>query len=127
MTPYSLHRSGAIRKVVRSRLKEALRLVIIRGARGPDACKANSMILEESDAIPEKWVMKDWTYVFKPTMTLYKTPMPTIIDEIRNGLRSVKSMAEQLETCWQRRTPSTRDPTRTVVLNRKPSRKPFQR
>ncbi|KIO23290.1 hypothetical protein M407DRAFT_27210 [Tulasnella calospora MUT 4182] len=58
MSPYSLHKSGAIRKVVRSRLKEALRLVVVRGARGSDNCEASSAILDESDAAPDKWVMK---------------------------------------------------------------------
>ncbi|KAG8938383.1 hypothetical protein FRC00_000201 [Tulasnella sp. 408] len=124
MTPYSLHKSGAIRKVVRSRLKEALRLVVVRGARGSDPCEASSAILDENDATPEKWIVKDWTYVFKPTMALYKSPMPTIIDEIRIGLRSVRSMAEKLEARWQRTAaPVTRDVMRTRVPDRKPPTK----
>ncbi|KAG8902712.1 hypothetical protein FRC01_009498, partial [Tulasnella sp. 417] len=122
-----LHKSGAIRKVVRSRLKEALRLVVVRGARGSDTREANSAVLDENDAAPEKWVMKDWTYVFKPTLALYKSPMPTIVDEVRIGLRAVKSMADKLEARWQpRMTSPNRDVTRTRPLDRKPSKKSFR-
>ncbi|KAG9004825.1 hypothetical protein FRB90_010687 [Tulasnella sp. 427] len=61
MTPYNLHKSGAIRKVVRSRLKEALRLVVVRGARGSGDPDANSAVLDENDASSERWLIKDWT------------------------------------------------------------------
>lgn len=152
MSPHNLHKSGAIRKVVRSRLKEALKLVVVRGAHGSDNSEANSVTLSESNATPEKWVMKgqrrfgpffdtrlivsrptrslcpDWTYVFKPTLALYKSPMPTIIDEIRIGLQSVKSMGEKLEASWQTREPSPDRKVGTMrQFDRKPSKKPYRR
>ncbi|KAG8908358.1 hypothetical protein FRB99_007285 [Tulasnella sp. 403] len=97
-SPEALHPSGFIRSVTRKRTREALKLVIARGARSaPDP---NCLTLNEDDIDPDKWLLKGWTYIFRPTLSAYKAPMPALVDDLRLALQAIKQTGDALEMQW---------------------------
>ncbi|KAG8999207.1 hypothetical protein FRB94_006396 [Tulasnella sp. JGI-2019a] len=104
LVPVALHTSGCIRSIIRARVREALKLVVVRGACSSEVKdrKGSRAIVElsEDDADPERWITKGWTYIFRPRLPVYKSPMPELVDEVRDALATVKIMTETLEDRW---------------------------
>ncbi|KAG8854007.1 hypothetical protein FRB96_007870 [Tulasnella sp. 330] len=127
LTPLALHSSGCIRSIIRARTREALKLVVVRGASSSKADNeetgSRSVVeMSDEDADPYKWITPGkllgssfsvvgfwlttgrslgWTYIVRPKLPIYKTPMSELIDEMRDALAAVKAMADSLEDKWR--------------------------
>jgi len=86
-----------IRLRIKMRMKEALRLVVARGA----YVDADGRILMRDEDIGEtRWLLREWSYVFQPTLEMYKHPLDGIIDTVRSALHHIKERGSAQGLEW---------------------------
>lgn len=95
LLPRHVHKTGFVRSKIKSRLKEALKLVVVRGAIQSKTSNDVDFVSSEattSSSIPldEQLILKDWVYTFRPNAEMYLAPWPTLLNEIRHALEAVK-------------------------------------
>ena len=118
--PKKLHKSAFVRLTVKSRLKTAVSLVITRGAcaeRSADGKGKQVLVSRDEDS--RSWVLSgaffknsslsrhtdqlvDWTYVFFPTLHVYRMPYIELITLIRKGLTTINDSAKFLSQKWRK-------------------------
>lgn len=105
-----VHNHAVKRRITGRRIREALRLIVIRGARASD--DRNSIVFNPDDTGEEKWLVKGqpplprftftyhrrkgWSYVFFPSLEAYRVPWPSLITTVRGSLTKLKASAGNL-------------------------------
>ncbi|GJJ14740.1 hypothetical protein Clacol_009007 [Clathrus columnatus] len=87
--PKHVHKSGFIRSQIKQRLKEALKLVIIRGAVQTESSNDNAGL----DFLKILYPIGNWVYTFRPTAEMYLASWVTLLNEIRRAMVMVKQVA----------------------------------
>jgi hypothetical protein len=116
-----VHKNAVIRRRIKNRMKDVLRLLIVRGAyvvEGSDTIqfsdekKGDEMWLKDSMSplricrsvafsnLPA--FLKDWSYTFIPSLEAYRAPLPLFIAEVSSALKILKARATSLDHLWSR-------------------------
>jgi len=115
------------RVTIRRRLKAAVELIVVRGARavpvegsGHQKGAAKRVVLDETEVGRDRMVSSgmylpgysavleclyrnlhvDWTYVFIPRIELFLMPFAEIISLVRDALETIKLAQNKLDTQW---------------------------
>ncbi|KAG6896753.1 hypothetical protein C0992_006328 [Termitomyces sp. T32_za158] len=126
-----------IRVKIVSRLKIAINLIVSRGANVAQVDGKTKLVMDEEEAakMSDKWLSPGWTYIFFPTLEIYRMPYHEMIPLLRTSLRRIYNSTQSFERKWasgaaiQEKVPPThssgytRIPVQTGKLN---PRKPFQ-
>lgn len=117
----SVHSSAVIRVRIKMRIKEVLKLVIVRGAY---ADEAGTIQFNERDIGEKEWLLKGiipcltqitsfgltlpagWAYTLQPTLEVYRHPLEGLISELRKALKLLKEQGTKLELQWSFGLPS---------------------
>ncbi|KAH7106879.1 hypothetical protein BKA62DRAFT_685364 [Auriculariales sp. MPI-PUGE-AT-0066] len=116
-------RSNYIRNRIRTRLKTAASLVATRGA---STDKNDNLHVANGPVDPSTVLLKDWSYIFTPSGSLYRMPLEDIISQVRDAMERVLPVARQLEQQWakgEQKPPYTKPFKKTASYNKplKPS------
>ncbi|KAK4052172.1 hypothetical protein OIV83_002467 [Microbotryomycetes sp. JL201] len=91
-----VHKHAVVRERCKRRLREAFRLVLVRGARTNE--RGEIVIeTEPNDVGPKKWVVPGFSYVAVITLEMYRHPMSSLVDHVRKALASLKPVREALD------------------------------
>lgn len=97
-------------------------MIIARGAEGgTDARGREKLVLNEAKAMEQgdKWLLRgtfekkiiilwlltrlaDWTYIFSPTLELYRMPYPVMVETLSKALHSIRVRGLKLEAGWEK-------------------------
>ncbi|GAA5844900.1 hypothetical protein JCM9279_000037 [Rhodotorula babjevae] len=97
-----VHKSAVVRERCKRRVREAIRLVVVRGARaareGEEAeADGEGLVRREEDVRetgPRKWLVPGHHYIMSITLEVYRAPLPVLVEQLRTALRSLKRKAE---------------------------------
>ncbi|TNY23968.1 small nuclear ribonucleo protein polypeptide A [Rhodotorula diobovata] len=97
-----VHKSAVVRERCKRRVREAVRLVVARGARGcaaaPTAAAAGEGLETREEDLretgPRKWLVPGHHYILSLTLEVYRAPLPLLVDHLRTALRSIRRKAE---------------------------------
>ncbi|GAA5827089.1 hypothetical protein JCM3770_006690 [Rhodotorula araucariae] len=98
-----VHKSACIRERCKRRVREAVRLVVVRGARaappreGAGDRGEAGLVLQEDDLREtgsRKWLAAGHHYIMSITLEVYRCPLPVLVDKVRTALRAVRRKAE---------------------------------
>ncbi|KAF4607798.1 hypothetical protein EYR40_000133 [Pleurotus pulmonarius] len=98
-------KKGTIRSTIKHRLRTALNLIVARGAEsGNDVRGRQKLVLNEAKATEQgdKWLLRDWTYIFSPTLELYRMPYPVMVETLSKALNSIRLKGLKLEAGWEK-------------------------
>ncbi|KAF8305532.1 hypothetical protein DL93DRAFT_2102010 [Clavulina sp. PMI_390] len=94
----NVHSRTVVRTTIKRRTLEVLRLIVTKGAH----VNSDSVIVfRDEDVGYERWIMKDWIYIYYPTLEMYRRPFYDVIPALRDALETIKSRAQQMEISWQ--------------------------
>ncbi|GAA5886216.1 hypothetical protein JCM5296_003521 [Sporobolomyces johnsonii] len=91
-----VHKSAVIRERCKRRLREAVRLAVVRGARA-DGQEEGRVRLEEEDVRvlgPRKWLLPGYHYIASITLEIYRAPLPNLVEDVRKALKALRKKAE---------------------------------
>ncbi|GAA6000812.1 hypothetical protein JCM10207_004671 [Rhodosporidiobolus poonsookiae] len=107
-----VHKSAVIRERCKRRVREAVRLVVVRGARaqgegeegqrqGGKGGREGLVLRERKDGAragetgPGRWVLPGFHYVLSlSSLEVYRAPLPELVEQVREALGAVKRKAE---------------------------------
>ncbi|KAL5514719.1 hypothetical protein ACEPAG_2035 [Sanghuangporus baumii] len=95
----NVHKFSVVRSRIKRRIKAAVNLIVTRDASVRTVRGKQVVVSYETDD-GEKWILQDWTYVFKPSLEVYRMPFPTLISNIREALRFVNAASRRLNLIW---------------------------
>ncbi|KAI0293639.1 hypothetical protein B0F90DRAFT_1821991 [Multifurca ochricompacta] len=75
-----------VRTKIKRRLKEAVRLIVTRGAAVEESRGGLNIVFRMEDIGADKWIVPDWTYVALPTTEIIRMPFAEQIGLMRKGL-----------------------------------------
>ncbi|KAL8276642.1 hypothetical protein RQP46_010991 [Phenoliferia psychrophenolica] len=89
----NVHKSAVIRDTCKRRLREAIRLVVLRGAaQTPDG---DDVAFDSAREGPRKWLVPGLRYVAAiPNLEIYRHPLPALVETVRTALLKLKATAE---------------------------------
>ncbi|GAA5960363.1 hypothetical protein JCM3765_007486 [Sporobolomyces pararoseus] len=93
-----VHKSAVIRDRCKRRLREAIRLVVTRGAKQSKGRGERVVELKEDDVRllgPRNWLMPGYHYVANVALEIYRAPLELLVDEVGKALRTLRKKAEQ--------------------------------
>ncbi|XP_006455199.1 hypothetical protein AGABI2DRAFT_75906 [Agaricus bisporus var. bisporus H97] len=97
------HKHAAKRRKLRTRFKEAINLVVTRGAQGtkdelgvPQLEFNDEEVRENGD----KWILPDWVYICYPEASLYLMRYPQLVPLLRSSLHKIWIHGTSLEKRW---------------------------
>ncbi|KAH9829591.1 uncharacterized protein C8Q71DRAFT_863166 [Rhodofomes roseus] len=92
--------SAVMRAKVASKIKNAMSLVVTRGAYVEENAEGKPKIeFREKDASRD-WIRNGYTYVFHPPPELYRMPYQTLIPIVRKLLGTARYRGQKLEDLW---------------------------
>ncbi|GAA5894920.1 uncharacterized protein JCM6883_002254 [Sporobolomyces salmoneus] len=92
-----VHKSAVIRERCKRRLREAVRLVVTRGAHSGKTEGENHIELKEEDVRqlgPRKWLMPGYHYIANVTLEIYRAPLEQLVEEMSKALKTLRKKAE---------------------------------
>ncbi|KAI9447108.1 hypothetical protein BJY52DRAFT_374960 [Lactarius psammicola] len=97
--PYpARHRRPEQRSVDMSMIKEAVRLIVTRGAAVEESRGATQRIVfRPEDVGAEKWIVPDWTYIALPTTEMFRMPFTEQLSLMRKALESIHRRIQDVE------------------------------
>ncbi|EPQ50549.1 hypothetical protein GLOTRDRAFT_101765 [Gloeophyllum trabeum ATCC 11539] len=99
----AVYKDAYIRRKIMRKVKFALGLVVAKGAEGARVRTASG---KEKDVLVQgetdrRLVLQDWSYVFSPSLEVYRMPYETLVPALRDALIKIRSRALVLEeTRW---------------------------
>ncbi|KAJ7130396.1 hypothetical protein C8R44DRAFT_65428 [Mycena epipterygia] len=99
----SRYRSNYQRTIISRRFKSALNLIVTRGADAKEVKGRLQIVLDDEQATDD-WILHGWSYFLKPTLELYRMPLPELVSLIRPALRTLQENGAQLEAQWAAET-----------------------
>ncbi|KAG6874013.1 hypothetical protein C0995_007970 [Termitomyces sp. Mi166 len=131
-----------VRGKIASRLKVAINLIVTRGADVVTVDGKPKLVMneEEAEKMSDKWVSPGWTYIFFPTLEIYRMPYHDMIPLLRDSLQRIYDLSQKFERKWASGTTTPRKASFTQHSHYTPShvearrqhtgettfRKPFQ-
>ncbi|KAM0751754.1 hypothetical protein T439DRAFT_379848 [Meredithblackwellia eburnea MCA 4105] len=100
-----VHKLATVREHIKRRFREAVRLVVVRGATGEKVTGVNGtdtgekeLVLEKEGELwkhgPRRWLLPGYSYVvIIPNLEIYRHPLPLLVEEVRKALIHVKKDA----------------------------------
>jgi len=96
-----VHKSAVIRKKTGSKIKHAISLIVTRGAKAiPQGNGELELSFKEEPSEETKWVLQNWTYIFYPSLAVYRMPYPQLVKALREALRETWRAGVELEKLW---------------------------
>ncbi|KAG6809747.1 hypothetical protein H0H92_014882 [Tricholoma furcatifolium] len=94
--------SRVIRREIAARLKVAINLIVTRDADVAEVNGKQKIVTNETGAkeISDKWIHPGWTYIFFPTLEIYRMPYNEMIPLLRQFLRKIYQDSHNLERTW---------------------------
>ncbi|GAA6008678.1 hypothetical protein JCM11491_003396 [Sporobolomyces phaffii] len=91
-----VHKSAVVRERCKRRFREAVRLVVTRGAERDGAVDARVAVRDDdvTKLGPRKWLMPGYHYIANVTLEIYKAPFDVLVDEMGKALKSLRKKAE---------------------------------
>ncbi|GAA5931949.1 hypothetical protein JCM3775_004195 [Rhodotorula graminis] len=97
-----VHKSAVVRERCKRRVREAIRLVVVRGARAASEgdegqAVGEGLVRREEDVRetgPRKWLVPGHHYIMSLTLEVYRAPLPVLVEQLRTALRALKRKAE---------------------------------
>ncbi|KAH8982369.1 hypothetical protein EDB86DRAFT_2971143 [Lactarius hatsudake] len=87
-----------LRTKVKRRIREAVRLIVTRGAAVEESCGATPrVVFRPEDVGAEKWIVPDWTYVALPTTEMFCMPFTEQLGLMRKALESIRRRIPDVE------------------------------
>lgn len=86
----AVHKSAVIRERCKRRMREAIRMVIMRGARAGRPGGADALLFDVDEEGAKYWLIPGHTYIINITLELYLHPFPSLVDAVRKALLLVK-------------------------------------
>ncbi|KAL5520767.1 hypothetical protein ACEPAF_2770 [Sanghuangporus sanghuang] len=96
----NVHKFSAVRTRIKRRIKAAVNLIVTRDA-DVRTVKGKQVVVSNETDDGEKWILQDWTYVFRPSLEVYRMPFPTLISYIREALEFVNASSRRLNIIWE--------------------------
>ncbi|KAH7883084.1 hypothetical protein F5I97DRAFT_175908 [Phlebopus sp. FC_14] len=115
---------AVVRSRLRSKMSAAISLVVTRDADGVEASQLSGAsrcgtaerppdhahkpaFTLISNPIPKDYVLvlRDWTYVISPNLSVYRTSLPELVCNVRKALFTIKDKATRLELSWRKPPP----------------------
>ncbi|KAF9453316.1 hypothetical protein P691DRAFT_719754 [Macrolepiota fuliginosa MF-IS2] len=97
------HKHAVKRRRLRTKLKDAINLVVTRGAQAREAQSGTRELVFDEDEVRERgnqWILPDWAYMCYPDPSLYLSPHPDLIQQVRISLRKIWDSGMRLEDSW---------------------------
>ncbi|GAA5929019.1 hypothetical protein JCM10213_004969 [Rhodosporidiobolus nylandii] len=100
-----VHKSAVVRERCKRRVREAVRLVVARGARAEEEQEGEGeggkrvRLRERKDGGewetgPGRWLLPGYHYILSlSSLEAYRMPLPDLVDEVRNALQAVRDKA----------------------------------
>ncbi|KAG6819903.1 hypothetical protein H0H93_007540 [Arthromyces matolae] len=91
-----------IRVKIATRLKCAINLIVTRGCSVQEVDGKLQLVMNDKEAeeMSGKWASLGWTYVFFPTLHIYRMPYNEMIPLLRNSLRKLYDLSQAMEKEW---------------------------
>ncbi|GAA5902934.1 hypothetical protein JCM8208_006515 [Rhodotorula glutinis] len=97
-----VHKSAVVRERCKQRVREAVRLVVVRGARAAREgeereADGEGLVRREEDVRetgPRKWLVPGHHYIMSITLEVYRAPLSVLVEQLRTALRALKRKAE---------------------------------
>ncbi|ORY90873.1 hypothetical protein BCR35DRAFT_312182 [Leucosporidium creatinivorum] len=87
-----VHKSAVVRGRCKRRFREAVRLVVLRGASGGEEGVEIKEEWKEEGA--RRWLMPGYSYVASiPSLEIYRCPFPELVEAMRTALRTLRTKA----------------------------------
>jgi len=87
-----------MRTKIKRRLKEAVRLIVTRGAAVEESRGAiPRIVFRPEDVGAEKWIVPDWTYIALPTTEMFRMPFVEQLGLMRKALESIHRLIPDVE------------------------------
>lgn len=99
MSKKDLHKSAVVRNRIKTRVKSAIGMVVTCGATVEEA-EGTENLVQSDDDNGEKWILQDWTYVFIPSIEVYRLPLTALVSGIQDALLNINSKCRTLENVW---------------------------
>ncbi|KAH8112318.1 hypothetical protein DFH11DRAFT_1858379 [Phellopilus nigrolimitatus] len=99
-----LHKSAMVRAKIKNRLKTALALLFTHNAEVENLPGEGArLVCGEQVRNRGRWVMKDpdWTYVFIPTLEVYRMPYDKLVPLLRKALAYTSEKGRIVEEKWK--------------------------
>ncbi|KAH9983393.1 hypothetical protein BJV74DRAFT_886832 [Russula compacta] len=101
MQVVAFHSRVVLRSIVRykikRRLKEAVKLIVTRGAAVEASRKGPKLVFRVEDVGADRWIVPDWTYVAVPTTELFRMPFVKQLDLMRKALGTLRRRIPEVE------------------------------
>ncbi|KAH9997058.1 hypothetical protein BJV77DRAFT_960321 [Russula vinacea] len=82
---------------IKRRLREAVNLIVTRGAAVEESRKGPKLVFRAEDVGAEKWIAPDWTYAALPTTELFRMPLAELIGLMRQALGTLHQRIPEVE------------------------------
>jgi len=116
-------KDAVIRRKIARRVKFALGLIVTRGADVKKVRSAKGKVQEifvEGEGSRDM-ILQDWTYVFTPSLEVYRMPYQTLIVILREALMKIRDRAVALEKQWSaQRLEAKSRPSKSVKVQTSP-------
>ncbi|TFK32088.1 hypothetical protein BDQ12DRAFT_693016 [Crucibulum laeve] len=104
-----------VRAGITRRIKAALLMIVTRGATDFDPSsvreketqdkkgKKKPILYGDEDEAKQEgahWILPGWTYIFFPTLAIYRMPYPELVMVLRRGLKKLWGRGVELEQEW---------------------------
>lgn len=87
-----------LRTKIKRRIKEAVRLIVTRGAAVEESRGATPRVVyRPEDVGAEKWIVPDWTYIALPTTEMFRMPFAEQLDMMRKALGAIHRRIPDVE------------------------------
>jgi len=91
-----------VRTKIRRRLKEAVKLIVTRGAAVEASHRGPKIVFRAEDVGADKWIVPDWTYMALPTTEMFRMPFAEQLDLMRKALGAIHRRIPQVENILRR-------------------------
>ncbi|KAG5643512.1 hypothetical protein DXG03_000704 [Asterophora parasitica] len=99
------HAHRCIRAKIVRRLKTSINLIVSRGADVVETNGKRKLVMNEQEAemLSNNWICPGWTYIFFPTLEIYRMPYHVMIPMLRSALRELWIKSQAMEKSWEKR------------------------
>ncbi|KXN88437.1 hypothetical protein AN958_07343 [Leucoagaricus sp. SymC.cos] len=94
------HKHATKRRRLRTKIKEAINLIVTRGASVDEETKEMTFNKDEVQKRGHKWILPDWAYLCYPNPEVYLAPYPDLIKALRGSLQQIWDSGMCHETGW---------------------------
>lgn len=106
----AVHKDAVIRRKIARRIREAIKLIITRGAQPNET--GSGISFAEKDIGEEKWLLPGHSYVVFAQLEAYRTPWPDLLKVIRDLLYNIKQKSRSMDRHSRPLTPSKTSATK---------------